>query len=172
MHGVKSSWQPTANGDPQGSALDPCPLNIFLDDQDEEIECIHHKFLQRTPSWEEVLIPLWVGRPHKRDLDRSDQQAQATWMKMEESKPQSTSTSVYAQPFLSQAGAMNSHPLKFLEPHFWMMTTTLSALAQTLPCCTEMGSSVQANMLILNFSQSIQSHLLKIRDTMEQSINK
>jgi len=52
------------------------------------------------------------------------------------------------------------------------MTTTLSALTQTLPRCTEMESSVQASMLILNFSQSIQSHLLKIRDTMEQSINK
>lgn len=74
--------------------------------------------------------------------------------------------------FLSQAGAINSHPLKFLEHHFWMMTTTLSALTQTLPRCTEMESSVQASMLILNFSQSIQSHLLKIRDTMEQSINK
>lgn len=87
-------------------------------------------------------------------------------------KTQSTSTHVHAQPFLSQAGAMDSHPLKFLEPHFWMMTTTLSALAQNLPCCTEIGSSVQASTLILNFSQSIQSHLLKIRDTMEQSINK
>lgn len=81
-----------------------------------------------------------------------------------------THTSMHI-PFSPPSRGINPEPLKLLESHF-RMSTALSAFSS--PCITvlEKGSSVQVSRLTLNVSQSILAHLLEIRTTVEQSINK
>lgn len=75
-------------------------------------------------------------------------------------------------PFFSWTEVITSQPLEVQGSQFRMMTILLSTLPQSLRCCMGMESSVRVSMLTLSLSQSIQTQLVEIRSTTEQSINK
>jgi len=78
ISGFKSSWRPVISSVPQKSIPSPIPFNIFINDLDDEAECILCKFADDTRP--EECAAMW------RDLHRLEKRANKNLMKFNKEK--------------------------------------------------------------------------------------